>query len=165
MRRSNSGDWKMIIRTNLSILNVGSKIFGRAKWKETDATMKDFNTKLIRQEKKFHTSELFKVIENAIIPHFRTTYWFRTTSSTTFVILDVQSVYAPWQIQDWWREDKILAGTDKRKGLKFYQTKSNAVIFYDTFPACCISKQFWWNLENHIRESVCVCPTNADDFF
>ena len=64
----------MIIRTNLSILNVGSMIFGRAKWKEAEATVKDFNTKLIRQEKKFYTSELFKVIENAIIPHFRTTY-------------------------------------------------------------------------------------------
>ena len=28
----------------------------------------------------------------------------------------------------------------QRKGLKFYQTRSNAVIFFDTLPAYCISK-------------------------
>ena len=28
----------------------------------------------------------------------------------------------------------------QRKGLKFHQTRSNAVILYDTLPACCISK-------------------------
>ena len=28
----------------------------------------------------------------------------------------------------------------QRKGLKFYQTRSNAIIFFDTLPACCISK-------------------------
>ena len=28
----------------------------------------------------------------------------------------------------------------QRKGLKFYETRSNAVIFYDTLPACCILK-------------------------
>ena len=28
----------------------------------------------------------------------------------------------------------------QRKGLKFYQTRSNAVIFHDTFPTYCVSK-------------------------
>ena len=28
----------------------------------------------------------------------------------------------------------------QRKELKFYQTRCNAIIFYDTRPACCISK-------------------------
>ena len=27
-----------------------------------------------------------------------------------------------------------------KKGLKFYQTRSNAIIFYDTLPAYCIPK-------------------------
>ena len=30
----------------------------------------------------------------------------------------------------------------QRKGLKFYQTRSNAIIFYETLPAYCISKVF-----------------------
>ena len=28
----------------------------------------------------------------------------------------------------------------QRKGLKFYQTRCNAIILYDTIPACCVSK-------------------------
>ena len=31
----------------------------------------------------------------------------------------------------------------QRKGLKFYQTRCNAIILYDTLPACCISKVVW----------------------
>ena len=52
--------------------------------------------------KKFFTSELFKVIQDAIplILHFQTRCQFRTISSSTFVILDVQSVYTRQQIQD-----------------------------------------------------------------
>ena len=42
----------------------------------------------------------------------------------------------------------------QRKGLKFYQTRSNAVILYDALPACCISKAI---------VSVCVTSTTADD--
>ena len=34
---------------------------------------------------------------------------FRTISSSTFIILDVQSIYTPSQIQDWYWEDKILS--------------------------------------------------------
>ena len=30
----------------------------------------------------------------------------------------------------------------QKKGLKFYQTRSNAIILHDTLPACCISKAF-----------------------
>ena len=43
------------------------------------------------------SGELFKVIQDAIslILHYRTMCWFRTISSSTFITLDVQSVYTP----------------------------------------------------------------------
>ena len=74
MVRSNSGDWKMIFRTNMSIPNVGLLICGRARWQEAEATRKAFNIALIHQDEKFFTSELFKVIQDAIplILHCRT---------------------------------------------------------------------------------------------
>ena len=45
---------------------------------------------------------------------YRTMSLFRTVSSSTFIKLDVRSKYTPSQIQDWYREDKIQAGTDRR---------------------------------------------------
>ena len=76
----------------LSTLNIGLMMYGRARWQEAEATRKDFNTVLIRQEKKFFTSGLFKVIQDAIplILHCRTMCWFQTISSSTFLMLDVQ---------------------------------------------------------------------------
>ena len=58
----------------MSTLNIGLMMYGREKWQEAEATRKVFNTVLIRQDKKFFTSELFKVIQDAIplIPHCRT---------------------------------------------------------------------------------------------
>ena len=66
MVRSNSGDYRMIFGINLSTLNIGLMMYGRARWQEAEATRKDFNTVLIRQDKKFFDSELFKVIQDAI---------------------------------------------------------------------------------------------------
>ena len=56
-----------------------------------------FNIVLIHQEKKFLISELFKIIQDAIslLLHYKTMCSFRTISSSTLIILDVQS-----QIQD-----------------------------------------------------------------
>ena len=55
-------------------LNIGLMMYGRARWQEAEARSKDFNTVLIRQDKKFFTSEIFKVIHDAVplIPHCRT---------------------------------------------------------------------------------------------
>ena len=212
MVRSNSGDWKMIFRTNLSTLNIGLMMYGRARWQDAEATRKDFNTVLIRQDNKSFTFELFKVIQDAIplILHCKIMSWFRTISSSTFIILDVQSIYTPSQIQDWSREDNILASSrDKqtvlftagnpmhrnhqdpmeldltkprlasykqkwkvhqdtvnwvdfqlaqRKGLKFYQTRSNAVILYDILPAYCISKAIVMKSEQVVYQKVYVSP-------
>ena len=65
---------KNVFGTDLSTLNIGLMKCGRAKWQEAEATRKDFNIELIRQDKKFFTSEPFKVIQDAIplVLHFRT---------------------------------------------------------------------------------------------
>ena len=71
---------------------------------------KDTSIVLILQEQ-FCTSELSKVIQDAVLLslHYRTMSWFRTVSSSTFITSDVQSIYIPSKIQDWYREDKIWA--------------------------------------------------------
>ena len=76
MLRLNSGDYKIIFGTILRTLSIGLMKSGRARCKEAEATRKDFNIVLIRQDKKFFTSELFKVIQDAIplILHYRTTW-------------------------------------------------------------------------------------------
>ena len=34
----------------------------------------------------------------------------------------------------------VVMQVAQRKGFKFFQTRCNAIIFYDTVPACCIPK-------------------------
>ena len=46
----------------------------------------------------------------------------------------------------------------QRKGLKFYQTRSNAVILYDTLPAYCISKAIVMKSEEIKYQKVYVSP-------
>ena len=46
----------------------------------------------------------------------------------------------------------------QRKGLKFHQTRSNAVILYDTLPDCCISKVVVMKSEEIIYQNVYVSP-------
>ena len=46
----------------------------------------------------------------------------------------------------------------QRKGLKFYQTRSNAVILYDTLPAYCISKAIVMKSEEIIYQNVYGSP-------
>ena len=46
----------------------------------------------------------------------------------------------------------------QRKGLKFYQTRSIAAIFYDTLPAYCISKASVMKSEEIIYQKVSVSP-------
>ena len=55
----------MIFRTNLSTLNISLIVCGRTRWQETD-NKKFFNIVLNRQDKKFFTSEPFKVIQDAV---------------------------------------------------------------------------------------------------
>ena len=65
-----------IFGTNWSTLKNGLMKCGRVEWQEAESTRKDFDIVLINQDKKFSTSELFKVIQDAIplILHYRTMY-------------------------------------------------------------------------------------------
>ena len=65
---------KIVFGTNFRILDIGLMKCGRVEWQEAGATRKDFNIVLTSQEKKFFTSELFKIIQDAIslIFHHRT---------------------------------------------------------------------------------------------
>ena len=66
----------MIFGINLSTLNIGLMMYGTSRWHDAEATIKDFNIVLTRQDKKFFTFELSKVFQDAIplILHYRTTY-------------------------------------------------------------------------------------------
>ena len=182
----------MIFGTNLSTLTIGLMICGRARWQHAEAIGKDFNTVLTGQDKKFFTSELFKVIQDAIplILHCRTMCQFRNnffeyiyhigcavsfhsiTNSgliaggqnssrerqTVFFTavnpmnkdhrdpqeLDVTKPRLASHKQKWEVHQDTVYWVDiqlaQRKGLKFYQTRCNAIILYDTLPAHCISK-------------------------
>ena len=207
----------MIFGTNLSTLNIGPMMKGKARWQEAEATRKYFNTVLIRQEKKFFTSELFKVIQDAIplILHSRTIF-FRTISSSTFILLDGcavslhpitnsgsvaggqnssrdrQTVFFtavnpmhknhkdPYKLdltkprlasyeERWKRHRDTVYWVDiqlaQRKRLKFYQTRSNAIILYDTLPAYFISKAILTKSEEIIHQKVFVSPRQPPTFF
>ena len=94
-------------------------------WKSTmargEGNKKDFNVVQIHQDKKFFISELFKVIQDAIplILNCRTIYLFRTISTNTIITSDVQSIYIPSRIQDWYRENKNWA-KDRRYSLRLW---------------------------------------------
>ena len=64
--------------------------------------------------------------------------------------------------QEWKRHQDTVNWVDiqlaQREGLKFYQTRSNAIILYDTLPAYCISKVIVMNSEEFIYQKVFVSP-------
>ena len=64
--------------------------------------------------------------------------------------------------QKWKRHEDTVYWVDiqlaQRKGLKFYQTRSNAIILYDTLPAYCISKVVVMKSEEIIYQKVYVSP-------
>ena len=62
-----------------------------------------------------------------------------------------------WKVQQdtvYWVDIQLA----QRKGLKFYQTRSNAVILYDTLPAYCTSKANVMKSEEIIYQKVYVSP-------
>ena len=186
MERSNSGDSKMIFR-KMSTLTVGLIKYGRARWQESEATRKDFNTVLIRQDKKFFTSELSNVNQDAIpfdltlqdsvlIPNEFFEYIYHIGCAVSVHSItnsgsiaggqnssrERQTVFFtamnplnkdhndPYEIdftkprlasykQKWKRHQDTVYWVDiqvgQRKGLKFWRTRSNAIVLYGTLPA------------------------------
>ena len=64
--------------------------------------------------------------------------------------------------QKWKRHQDMVYWVDiqlaQRKGLKFYKTRCNAIILYDTLPAYCISKVVVMKPEEIIYQKVYVSP-------
>ena len=74
---------------------------------------------------------------------------------------------ASYEQKKWKRHQDTVYWVDiqlaQQKGLKFKQTRSNAVILHDTLPAQCISKAIVMKSEEVIYQKVYV-STTADDF-
>ena len=185
MERLNSGEQKIIFRTILCILDIGLTKSGRAQWQKEEETRKDTSIVLIHQEKTFFISELFKVVQDAIplILLCRTMYLFRTTSPSTFIMSDVQSMYipntflivdpmdknhkdpeivdlkAPRRAQNmqtaWKRHQNTVYWVDINLALK---KGLNAIILHETLPGYCIPKVARMETGEVIHEKVYASP-------
>ena len=65
-----------------------------------------------------------------------------------------QKVWKKHQNTVYWVDIKLA----QKKGLKFYQTRSNAIILYDTLPAYCIPKAIMMETGEIIYEKVYASP-------
>ena len=63
---------------------------------------------------------------------------------------DLQTAWKTHQKTVYWVDIRLT----QKKGLKFHQTRSNAIILCNTLPAYCIPKAIIWKLENHIRKCI-----------
>ena len=70
--------------------------------------------------------------------------------------------------QKWKRHQNTVYWVDtqlaQRKGLKYYQTRCNALIIYHTLPANCISKVVVMKPQDIFPEGICVTSTTTEDF-
>ena len=83
--------------------------------------------------------------------------------------IDLEAPRLAWYKQKKWtgRSDTVywvVIQLAQRKGFKFYPTRSNAIILYDTHPAYCIPKVVVIESGDYIRESICVTSTSSKDF-
>ena len=103
-----NGELKRIFRNISRTVLIGLTTGGRKAWQEEEETRKDTSIVLILHEQ-FCISELFKDIQVAalLILFYRTMLLFRATSSSTFIMSDVQSIYIPSSTRDWNLEVKI----------------------------------------------------------
>ena len=113
MEQFNSGESKTIFKNISCIVIIGLTTSGRRAWQEEEETRKDTSIVLLRQEQSC-TSELFKVIQDAVslILLYRTMSLFRTVSSSTIVMSDVQSIDIPSSIRDDTWRSKFEQQTD-----------------------------------------------------
>ena len=49
----------------------------------------------------------------------------------------------------------------QKKGLKFYQTRSNAILLHETLPAYCLPKVVRMETRSRIREGICVTSSSS----
>ena len=73
----------------------------------------------------------------------------------------LQTAWKKHQSTVYWVDIKLA----QKKVLKFYQTRSNAIILYNTLPAYCIPKAIKMETGEIKNEKVCVTPASSEDFF
>ena len=84
--------------------------------------------------------------------------------------IDLKAPRLAWYKQKTWKKHQnTLYWVDirlaQKKGLKFYRTRSNAIILYDTLPACCIPKAIKMETGEIIYEKVFVSPRPPPKIF
>ena len=177
---------------------------------KAEETRKNTSIVLIHQDKKFFTTELFQVIQDAfpLILHYKTMYEFpndffeyvdhvgcainlhsiinsglipggqilskRQTVFFTSVdpmnkehndpdVIDLEAPRLAWYKQKVWKKHQntvfwVDIKLAQKKGFKFYQTRSNAIILYDKLPAYCIPKAIMMGSWEVIYEKVYASP-------
>ena len=84
--------------------------------------------------------------------------------------IDLEAPRLAWYKQKKWKQHQntvywVDLQLAQRTGLKFYQTKCNAIIHYDTLPAYCISKVVVMESgEIKKRKRKCITSTTTKDF-
>ena len=78
-------------------------------------------------------------------------------------VIDLDAPRLVWYKQKVWKKHKntvywVDIKLARKKGLKFYQTRSNAIILYDTLPAYCIPKAIMMETTEIIYEKVYASP-------
>ena len=88
--------------------------------------------------------------------------WYKQKTWKNYKTRCIGSIYILHQNTVFWVDIKLA----QKKGLKFYQTRSNAILLYNTLPACCIPKVVVMESEEIVFEkSFCVISTSSEDFF
>ena len=83
--------------------------------------------------------------------------------------IDLEAPRLAWYRQKKWKihQDTVYWVDIKlalKKGFKFSQTRSNAIIIYDTLPACCIPKAIKMETREIIYEKVFASPDHLQRF-
>ena len=77
--------------------------------------------------------------------------------------IDLEAPRLAWYQQKKWKKpENTVYWVDiklaQKRGFKFYQTRSNAIILYDTLPACCIPKAIMMESGEIMYEKVYASP-------
>ena len=77
--------------------------------------------------------------------------------------IDPEAPRLAWYKQKKWKKHQntvywVDIKLAQKRGFKFYQTRSNAIILYNTLPACCIPKAIKMETGEIKNETVCVSP-------
>ena len=84
-------------------------------------------------------------------------------------VIDPEAPRLAWYHQKKWKKHQntvfwVDIKLAQKKGYKFYQSRSNAIILYDTLPAYCIPKAIMMGTGEIIYEKVFVTSTSSEDF-